>query len=245
MSVSAAGDAVVEGGDLDCGSGLLLLIRGAMTPLQPGQVLEIRSREISVREDLPAWCRLARHTYAGEAPLEGRTDVAYFVRKGDPSASGETDLADDLEQAKNYEWMARVRWQGALRARVYARNHAFEVGQPASFAEADPALSAVEYLLGAFGACLVVGYAANASRRGVAIDDLEFALRGTLHDPLALIDGSDGSPAVESIRGTLYVTADAGYATLRELWQTTLARSPLAATLSSVVHLDLKLAPMD
>lgn len=51
-------DAVLEGGDLDCGSGLLLLIRGAIDPLRPGQLLEIRSTETSVDEDLPSWCRM-------------------------------------------------------------------------------------------------------------------------------------------------------------------------------------------
>ena len=43
-----------EGGNLDCGSGLLLLIRNAMQAVPAGEILEIRSTEISVREDLPA-----------------------------------------------------------------------------------------------------------------------------------------------------------------------------------------------
>ena len=47
-----------DGGDLDCGSGLLLLIRRHIDPLDQGQLLEIRSVEPSVEEDLPAWCRL-------------------------------------------------------------------------------------------------------------------------------------------------------------------------------------------
>jgi methionine synthase II (cobalamin-independent) len=51
-------DASFDGGDLDCGSGLLLLIRKHIDPLARGQLLEIRSTEISVDEDLPAWCRL-------------------------------------------------------------------------------------------------------------------------------------------------------------------------------------------
>ena len=34
------------------------LIRQHIDPLAPGQLLEIRSRESSVAEDLPAWCRL-------------------------------------------------------------------------------------------------------------------------------------------------------------------------------------------
>ena len=37
-----------DGGTLDCGSGLLLLIRQHIDPLDPGQLLEIRSSESSV-----------------------------------------------------------------------------------------------------------------------------------------------------------------------------------------------------
>src|SRR5262249_29008131 len=51
-------DASFDGGDLDCGNGLLLLIRRHMDPLERGQLLEFRSREISVEEDFPAWCRM-------------------------------------------------------------------------------------------------------------------------------------------------------------------------------------------
>src|SRR5256885_7612293 len=51
-------DVSFDGGDLDCGNGLLLLIRQHLDPLAPGQLLEFRSTEISVEEDFPAWCRL-------------------------------------------------------------------------------------------------------------------------------------------------------------------------------------------
>ncbi len=47
-----------DGGELDCGNGLLLLIRKHIDPLEQGQLLEILSMEASVEEDLPAWCRL-------------------------------------------------------------------------------------------------------------------------------------------------------------------------------------------
>jgi 5-methyltetrahydropteroyltriglutamate--homocysteine methyltransferase len=51
-------DISFDGGDLDCGNGLLLLIRKHIDPMDRGNVLEIRSSEISVDEDLPAWCRM-------------------------------------------------------------------------------------------------------------------------------------------------------------------------------------------
>src|SRR5262249_45887015 len=51
-------DASFDGGDLDRGNGLLLLIRQHIDPLEPGQLLEFRSTEVSVEEDFPAWCRM-------------------------------------------------------------------------------------------------------------------------------------------------------------------------------------------
>jgi len=51
-------DVSFDGGDLDCGNGLLLLIRQHIDPLERGQLLEFRSTEIFVEEDFPAWCRM-------------------------------------------------------------------------------------------------------------------------------------------------------------------------------------------
>lgn len=59
-----------DGGNLDCGSGLLLLIRENLDKLEPGQLLEICSSETSVEEDLPAWCRLTNN------------DLLSWTRKG-------------------------------------------------------------------------------------------------------------------------------------------------------------------
>ena len=54
-------DVSFDGGDLDCGNGLLLLIRRHIDPMDRGGLLEIRSTEISVDEDLPAWCRMTNN----------------------------------------------------------------------------------------------------------------------------------------------------------------------------------------
>ena len=51
-------DVSFDGGDLDCGSGLLLLIRRHIDPLAAGQTLEILSTDSTVEVDLPAWCRM-------------------------------------------------------------------------------------------------------------------------------------------------------------------------------------------
>lgn len=58
-----AGDVarLIDGGDLDCGSGLLLLITRSMRRLDDGGLLGIRSAEPSVDVDLPAWAELVGH----------------------------------------------------------------------------------------------------------------------------------------------------------------------------------------
>jgi len=65
-----AADVSFDGGDLDCGNGLLLLIRQHMDPMARGQLLEFRSTEISVDEDFPAWCRMTGN------------ELVSFVRQG-------------------------------------------------------------------------------------------------------------------------------------------------------------------
>jgi 5-methyltetrahydropteroyltriglutamate--homocysteine methyltransferase len=69
-----------DGGELDCGSGLLLLIRQHIDPLAPGELLEVRSREISVDEELPAWCRMTGNELVSRV-REGH-ESSFLVSKG-------------------------------------------------------------------------------------------------------------------------------------------------------------------
>ncbi len=69
-----------DGGDLDCGNGLLLLIRKHIDPLTPGQLLEILSTESSVVEDLPAWCRLTKNDLVSH--IQRGKQNSFLVSKG-------------------------------------------------------------------------------------------------------------------------------------------------------------------
>lgn len=71
--------AVVDGGDQGCGGGLLTLMVQALKRLEPGDVLEVRSTDPGVREDLPSWCRMTDHTLL--AAQQGEFHNRYFVRK--------------------------------------------------------------------------------------------------------------------------------------------------------------------
>ena len=73
-----------DGGDLDCGNGLLLLIRKHIDPLDPGQLLEIKSTDATVEVELPAWCRLTRNELVSQ--VRAGKVRSYLVRKGGSTA---------------------------------------------------------------------------------------------------------------------------------------------------------------
>lgn len=73
---------VVDGGDMECGSGLLLLITRAMRRLGDGDLLAVRSAEPSVRVDLPAWAEMVGNDVAGRAEESARGPWWFAVRKG-------------------------------------------------------------------------------------------------------------------------------------------------------------------
>jgi TusA-related sulfurtransferase len=232
-----APSALCEGGDLDCGSGLLLVIRRAMERVGSGDVLEIRSTELSVREDLPAWCRLTSNPYLGWRA--GERGHRFFVRNGGAEGS---DTAGAEATARRYRW--RVRARGAAgRATVYARNHRWEVGQPASFDVRDDAPSAIEYVLGALAAALATGLRLRASRENVEIADLEVSLNAGLENVFAFIGDElgRGHSGMSDIAGSVYVRSPADAAVLRRLWSETLDVSPILNSLVHPVKIDVEL----
>ena len=98
-----AADVSFDGGDLDCGNGLLLLIRKHIDPLDRGGLLEIISTEISVKEDLPAWCRMTGNELVSLVE-EGRRR-SFLVCKGKleerrPARPPSTQSAPQVQGAK-------------------------------------------------------------------------------------------------------------------------------------------------
>ena len=77
---SIASDVSFDGGDLDCGGGLLLLIRRHIDPMERGGLLEILSTDTSVEQDLPAWCRLTGNELISWTKHGNRR--SYLVCKG-------------------------------------------------------------------------------------------------------------------------------------------------------------------
>ncbi len=233
-------DVVFDGGDLDCGSGLILLIRENMAQTPIAGILEMRSREPTVAGDLPPWCRMAGHEYLGKKEEEKYT--RYFIKRGHGTNEEEKALKEDLEQARNYEWRLRTRSTGHLKSTVYTRNFSFEVGQSASFEEQDKHPCAIEYLLGALAGSLATAFSTECAKENLDVDDIEISLSGKLQNILAHLGIEDGDPSLERIDLKCFASTFDDEERVKAVWKRTVDRSPIAATLSKAVELNLKLA---
>ena len=167
----------------------------------------MRSREPTVADDLPPWCRMTGHEYLGSLPAADC--VRYFVQRGQPTVDEEKALQDDKERARDYEWRVRARSTGHLKSTVYFRNFSVDVGQPASFEEKDEHPSAVEYLLAALAGSLSTAFATECAKDGLEVDDIEIAVKGKLENVLAHLGIEQGDPSV-SVHRTEVLCFDAG-----------------------------------
>jgi len=130
-------------------------------------------------------------------------------------------------------WKARVKWLGGFRSRAYIRDHAFLIDEPADLAGVDTSPNAVEYVLAALGACYSVGFTLNATKRGVKVDAMEVALEGRLDNVLTFFGFSkEGHPGYKEIKAKLFVKTSASEKVVNEIWQETIATSPVGNTLT-------------
>lgn len=238
-----APDHRLDGGDLDCGSGLVLLIREHMRKVPEGGVLELRSRERTVCDDLPPWCRMVGHEYLGRLPGDAPGEARFFVRRG-ASATAQAEaqaLADDKARARGYEWRLRARSTGHLRSTAYCRNFSFTVGQPASFEEKDAHPSALEYLLGALAGDLATGLTTACAQAGLQVDDVEITVRARLHDVLVHLGLAEGDPSLESAVIKVFASTLDDETRVRAVWADVWRRSPVAMTLAKAARLDTQL----
>jgi uncharacterized OsmC-like protein len=135
---------------------------------------------------------------------------------------------------------SRCKWLGGLKFKSYVRNHVFLVDEPAHLAGEDESPNSMEYVLGAYGACLATGFVLNASQKGIEIHNLEVALDSTQNNVFTFLgvpDAGDGHPGFETIHAKLFVQADADEETLRQIWARTVETSPVHNSLARPVRI--------
>ncbi len=91
--------AELDGGGMDCGSGLLLALSSAMRRVDEGQVLLLHTREPSVLADLPAWARLAGHELLDTADDgDGAGPWRLSILRGAPSVPSAASPSESFTQ---------------------------------------------------------------------------------------------------------------------------------------------------
>ncbi len=137
---------------------------------------------------------------------------------------------------------ANVVWQGGFRNEIQVRDLEPQFAdEPGSLGGTNTASNPVEQILGAFGACLAIGYTAGAIGRGITLRGLELELTGVIDLPVffGLKEGHAGFSDIDIV---VRIDADASGETLEELHQTVLRTSPVGNTLERpvVIHATLE-----
>ncbi len=138
------------------------------------------------------------------------------------------------EGAQHAPKKARIRWKDGFKFSAMVRNHTFLVDEPAHLTGEDEAPNSMEYVLGAYGACLATGFVLGASKQGIAIRNMEITLDADQDNVFTFLGlGGEGHSGFRNITAKLYVQADADQETLQRLWNHTIKTSPVG---NSLVH---------
>ena len=130
---------------------------------------------------------------------------------------------------------------GVHRARLVTRNLSFTADRQLGLDPEAELPAALDLLVGALAADLLIGFGREASRAGTPLHEAELRLEAYLANPLVALGvvGETGSPALERIQGKLFVSADGDPAAMRALWERACAHAPVLATLRNCATIDI------
>lgn len=142
-------------------------------------------------------------------------------------------------------WRTRVQWQTGFQNQFQARTHApVQVDEPAGLLGTDSGPNPAELLLGALGSCLSIGYALNATARGITIEAMNLELEGDID--LAVFTGlaQTGDPGYTGVRVTAQIKSDATPEQLQALHEHVLRTSPICSSIQQPVPVDVRVVAL-
>lgn len=240
-------DHVFDGGAMDCGSGLILLIRENMLQVPSGGVLEIRSTEPTVESELPPWCRMVGHTHVRSDQVSPGQWRHFVQRKMESPSDDSTfdaeseELNADKKQAQAFKWSLRARRSENHETTVYSRNFSWKSGASLGFDRTSKLPTALEQLLGSLVADVLAGFATICSQKQLTVDELEATVNASLHNTLAAVGVESGDASIKTIALVLFVTSPVSADQLTEVWETASKRSPVFQTLSKTCEFDSRI----
>ena len=171
----------------------------------------------------------------------------------DLEALGETVEAINQDAARALVGFdVTTRWAGQTRSETVidgytlageriARSHKIVADEPVELLGGDGAPNPQELLMAAFNACIMVGYVAGASLKGIKLESVEIRTRGEL-DLRGFLGLSEDVPAgYEAINYEVRIKGDGTPEQFEEIHQTVLKTSPNYFNISRPIRVNATL----
>lgn len=105
-------DARLDLGDLPLGAEFFLLLKNALNRLSKGQILEVKSDWINIKDDVQSWCRLHQYTFL--AALDGGNHYRFLIQNEEQAQSDKPDWGIKLPLRKGEKLDIRDWFEGRM-----------------------------------------------------------------------------------------------------------------------------------
>ena len=142
-----------------------------------------------------------------------------------------------------------TRWKGQTRSETtvtgftmagqrVSRTHTIVADEPCELLGSDCAPNPQELLMAAVNACMMVGYVAGASLKGITLESVEIRTRGQLDLRGFLGLSDDVAPGYEAIDYDVIIKGDGTPADFEEIHQTVMKTSPNYFNISRPIRMN-------
>jgi uncharacterized OsmC-like protein len=157
-------------------------------------------------------------------------------------------IEKDASQA-NVAFDVTTRWAGQTRSETtvdgftlagerITRSHKIVADEPCELLGSDSAPNPQELLMAAFNACIMVGYVAGASLKGINLQSVEIRTRGEL-DLRGFLGLSDAvAPGYEAVDYEVRIKGDGSPEDFEEIHQTVMKTSPNYFNMSRPIRMN-------
>jgi len=141
-------------------------------------------------------------------------------------------------------WRSRIHWKQGFQNEFQSRHAPITVDEPQALSGSDTGPNPAELLLGAMGTCLSIGYALNATARGITLEAMDLELEGDID--LMVFAGlrEEGNPGYSGVRITAKIKSDATPEQLQSLHEHVLRTSPICSTVARPVAVEARVEPL-
>lgn len=155
-------------------------------------------------------------------------------------------MNDFIETVKNdpgkakFTFKTETTWQDGSVSKTKARNFEIQTDEPEALGGKDSGIDPIELLLGSVASCISLGFATNAAKHGIDLEDFTIETEGDI-DVRGYFGLTGARPGFQNIRYTVKVKSDASEEDLKKILEIAEATSPMFDNVSSGVSISSQL----